>query len=568
MAATTLDDGPRPPRAATIGEEPDDASMASMAAALEASFHARAPALHAGTPLVRKLALRVSRQLGLDEPQERMVDACAQLRDVGMIGLPDSVILNTGPLSPADWTLMNSHPELGAELLQSLPGMALVAGLVRAHHERWDGEGYPDGLRGEAIPLASRVVAVCDAFMAIATDRPHRRGAGAAGALDYLLQERGAQFDPTVVDCLVMVVTGKDGDPQLAPAEGVVRQAGGSARASRRPERAAELQSAIAGLDVIPVFGPACDRALAAASVAGSLERGELVGAVESDIGLTVAVLRLAQHRGHSAAAGVAGAVRGLGAEAIGATIAALPRLSFPWQTGFEALLLRCRVHAQAVARAMHLLAHAVSPFERDDLVANALLHDVGKLLLARIAPDFAEVTAIRHTPEELVAEERRTLGYDHASLGGLLMERWGLDHRMASAVSAHHTARRAGETATLVRLADMVVHHAHGNAVDRNLMVRLAEACDMSARALRELVFDLPHAGGSARRRADPSPLSARETAILQLLADGRRAAQIARELHLTESTVRSHLHKVYAKLEVGDRAQAVLKATEMSWI
>src|ERR1700757_2209522 len=95
--------------------------------------------------------------------------------------------------------------------------MPQLGRLVRAHHERWDGEGYPDGLLGEAIPLPSRVVAVCDAFVAIATDRPHRRGAGAAGALEYIHQEREAQFDPDVVDCLVMAIPGKGSGGQLVP---------------------------------------------------------------------------------------------------------------------------------------------------------------------------------------------------------------------------------------------------------------------------------------------------------------------------------------------------------------
>lgn len=561
MPATTLDD--RSPR--TLGPgggEPDAASVAITAAALEAALRARAPAVHSGTPLVRKLARRACRHLGLDDPETLMVDACAQLRDVGMIGLSDSVILSTAALSPGDWASMNRHPEIGAELLESLPGMAPVARLVRAHHERWDGEGYPDGLRGEAIPLASRIVAVCDAFVAIATDRPHRRGAGAAGALGSVVRERGTQFDPTVVDCLVIAITGKD---SMAPGESEP-QTGRPAAVSRSTKGAGQLRAAIAELDVIPVFGPASERALAAAGFVGS--DAKLISAIESDIGLTVAVLALAGRHGGAAVPSVSGAVSSLGAAAIGAAIAELPRLSFPWQTGFEALLLRSRIHAQAVARAADRLAQLVRPFERDELVAAALVHDVGKLLLAKIWPGFATLASSRHTPEEFLAHERRTLGYDHTTLGGLLMQRWDLDERLMTAVSGHHSAQRAGEMATFVRLADMVVHHAHGEAVDRNVMLGLAAACELSASSLRDVVFDLPHAGGSARRRAESSPLSSREREILQLLADGKAAAEIAGVLHLSESTVRSHLHRTYAKLEVIDRAQAVLKATEMSWI
>ena len=126
----------------------------------------------------------------------------------------------------------------------------------------------------------------------------------------------------------------------------------------------------------------------------------------------------------------------------------------------------------------------------------------------------------------------------------------------------------RTGEPATLIRLADMLVHHAHGDIVDRDLMLRLASRCELSLDAVRAVVGDVPHSRGSTRRRAQRSPLSSRETAILKLLADGSRVAAIAQEFHLSESTVRTHLHNIYAKLEVPDRAQAVLRATEMGWI
>ncbi len=566
VPATTADDRPRSTLAETTGVEDDAASVAIAAAALEAALRVRAPTHHSGTPLVRKLARQVCRGLGVEEPEALMVDACAQLRDVGMLALPDSLILNTGPLSPEDWASVNRHPELGAELLHSLPAMAPVARLVRAHHERWDGEGYPDGLRGDAIPLASRVVAVCDAFVAIATDRPHRRGAGAAGALEYIVQERGAQFDPEVVDCLVTAITGHGADASTAAPSGGRPRVRRRPAASRAPERAGELRVAISELDVIPVFGPAYDRALAAASTVGA--HAELVGAIESDLGLAVAVLKLARPGARTGGVSVADTVADVGPAVIRAAIADLPRLSFPWQTKFEAVLLQSRVHAQAVARAADRLAGIARPFDRDELVAAALLHDVGKLLLAKIWPDFGTLTPLQHTPAELLAHERRNLGYDHATLGAMLAQRWGLDRRLIEAVSEHHTADRAGEAATFVRLADIVVHHAHGEAVDRTLMLRLAAACELSASSLRDVMFDQPHAGGSARRRAEPSPLSSRERAVLELVAGGMAAAAIARELHLSESTVRSHLHKAYAKLDVPDRAQAVLKATEMSWI
>jgi DNA-binding NarL/FixJ family response regulator len=156
----------------------------------------------------------------------------------------------------------------------------------------------------------------------------------------------------------------------------------------------------------------------------------------------------------------------------------------------------------------------------------------------------------------------------DHASLGGLLLNRWGLPSGLERMVAAHHSCEADGEEATYVRLADMVAHHVQGEAVDRKVMLRLASICGLSAATLRDLLFDLPHSGGSDRRRAEPCPLSNRETEILRHLAQGKLYKVIAADIGLSSSTVRSHLHNIYAKLSVADRAQAVLKATQMGWI
>ena len=201
-----------------------------------------------------------------------------------MISLPDSVILNTGVLSPSDQALLQRHPALGADLLESLPMIAAAAGIVRAHHERWDGQGYPDRLHGDAIPLPSRIVAVCDAFVAIATDRPYRPGIGAVAALDYIRRHRGSQFDPQIVDCLIVAIAGERrtaGRARAAPPSGR-SSAPGTTPARRRPTRrrpmragcttpprlapprARDLTGAIAEFGLIPAFGPACDQALAA----------------------------------------------------------------------------------------------------------------------------------------------------------------------------------------------------------------------------------------------------------------------------------------------------------------
>jgi putative nucleotidyltransferase with HDIG domain len=245
-----------------------------------------------------------------------------------------------------------------------------------------------------------------------------------------------------------------------------------------------------------------------------------------------------------------------------------VPRAAFPWRTSpVEILLARSRTHAQAVARAATRIAGELAPAKRDDVLVAALLHDIGKLVLGRAAPEDsnAERTV---SVEGRLREEQRIWGMDHASLGGLLLRRWNLPEGLAKAVVAHHTSEAEGEVATFVRLADMVVHHAQGDTVDRDKMLQLAQLSGLSAGALRELLFDLPHTGGSQRRRAEPSPLTSRETSILRLLAQGKVYKIIGAELGVAPSTVRTHLHNMYAKLAVNDRAQAVLRATEMAWI
>jgi HD-GYP domain-containing protein (c-di-GMP phosphodiesterase class II) len=389
-----------------------------------------------GTPLVCKLAPQVSRLLGLDDRERLAIDVCARVRDIGMIGLPDYVIANAGALSASDQALLNRHPAIGAALLQSLPSLAAAAGSVRAHHERWDGAGYPDGLRGDAIPVPSRVVAVCDAFVAVATDRPPRSGIGAEGALDFIRRHRGSQFEPSIADCLVAAVTGKGKPTHFVPRANAPRTGeDGAHAAARAPAAVRDLRTALARFDVVPAFEPACERALAVSDAPGPDGRSALVKAIEEDIGLTVAILRRAQSRGGQAGiANVVDAVAVLTRDEVDDAIATLPRASFPWHNGFDALLLRSRVHAQAVARAVERLAHMTKPFDTEDLVAAALLHDIGRLVLARARPDYLSPLALRRTPEERVREELRELGVDHASLGGLLLERWGLPEGLADA--------------------------------------------------------------------------------------------------------------------------------------
>src|SRR5579859_2111976 len=347
---------------ADLAQNGHRSSAAWAGRSLEAALRARAPSLHSSTQILRPLVVKVGRSMGLDNQAQALLDIAVGVRDIGMLALPDSLVLATKPLSPSDWELVNRHPVIGEALLEELFVVAAAARIVRAHHERWDGGGYPDGVGGDAIPLISRVIATCDAFVAIATDRPHRRGIGAEAALERVSQESGSQFDPRTVQALVSALAGNGNNGRTAGASagvGSVPQHGSEKRTAR--SRSGDLTAAIEEFEVIPAFAPAHERVLTATAT-GDLTGGDLVGAIESDTGLTVAVLRRAQNVARRRRIGnVADAVDALGPAEIQIAISGLPRTEFPWRTSqLEVLMHRSRVHAQAVARAADRITREV----------------------------------------------------------------------------------------------------------------------------------------------------------------------------------------------------------------
>ena len=130
----------------------------------------------------------------------------AELHDVGKVAIPDAIINKPGPLDDDEWAFMRRHTLIGERIVAAAPALGAVAQLVRASHEHWDGAGYPDATAGEDIPLGARIVAVCDAYDAIVSDRPYRRGRSAAEAMAELHRCAGTQFDPAVVDAFAAVL--------------------------------------------------------------------------------------------------------------------------------------------------------------------------------------------------------------------------------------------------------------------------------------------------------------------------------------------------------------------------
>lgn len=156
---------------------------------------------------VVSLSVAVAEELGLDARGRRDTEFVALLHDVGKIRIPNEIVNKPGPLTPHERELMETHTVVGEEMLDRVGGvLGNVGHLVRSCHERFDGGGYPDGLGGERIPLVARIVCCCDAFSAITTDRPYRKGRSTAEALAELKRCAGSHFDPVVVSALTRVV--------------------------------------------------------------------------------------------------------------------------------------------------------------------------------------------------------------------------------------------------------------------------------------------------------------------------------------------------------------------------
>jgi len=156
---------------------------------------------------VVSLAVAIADELGLGQGERRLVEFGALLHDVGKIGVPKEIVNKPGPLSEDEWDVMRRHTITGQRMLDRVGGALQGVGeVVRASHERWDGAGYPDGLAGEDIPIAARIVSAADAFSAMTTDRPYRAARDRAYAIGELRAQAGRQFDPRVAEATITVV--------------------------------------------------------------------------------------------------------------------------------------------------------------------------------------------------------------------------------------------------------------------------------------------------------------------------------------------------------------------------
>ena len=331
------------------------------------------------------------------------------------------------------------------------------------------------------------------------------------------------------------------------------------------------LTAAFEALEAFPALAESRNRLLHLVQQE-RVSTSDVVTAVESDVALVIAVLRLGNQvegKTRGKVESVVQAVELLSPEAVHSLATRTRTFDFFERSAvWDAAPERFRLHGVATQRAADRLATEAGYEHRDRLMVTALLHDIGKLVLMHAYPGYpAKVHGDARTPEERIHRERRELGVDHALVGGVLARRWGLPKAVASVIERHHADDATGEAA-FVRLADMLAHYAQGSPVSPTELLRTARVIGLGPAELRSVMYDLPYPQTGRARQIDPCPLSGREVDVLKRLAEGKVYKQIALELSLSTSTVRTHLHNIYGKLGAVDRAQAVLMATERGWL
>jgi putative nucleotidyltransferase with HDIG domain len=181
-------------------------SIAQSLLALANALEAKDAYTRGHSERVAQLGRWVATELGLDADEVAAVGEAGLLHDIGKIGVPEPMLQKAGPLSSDEWQAMQRHPTVGAQIVAPFEFFARSAPLIRYHHERWDGSGYPDGLAGPAIPVGARIVAVADVFDALTSARPYRAAVAPEAALAQLLAEAGRTLDPDVVAACVALL--------------------------------------------------------------------------------------------------------------------------------------------------------------------------------------------------------------------------------------------------------------------------------------------------------------------------------------------------------------------------
>jgi putative nucleotidyltransferase with HDIG domain len=359
-------------------------------------------------------ATAVGRRLRLNVEMLETLSLGALLHDIGMIGTPDSILLKPTALDDEERAALELHAERGARMLAGVPDMEEVASAVRHHHEHWDGTGYPEGLSGEMIPLASRIIHVADAYDAMTSPRSFRDACDHEAAAAQLLSQAGKLFDPEVVRAFC-------GLEELAKIRGNISRG---------------------------VFGEGLANA---PYMIGEVGFDDLLSDVEDEPVLAASVLRHANEiAGDEPVTSIKGACELLGEE----------RLRSLVMQNCERQ--RCRLdpeqfwqHSLRCAMAARMLAERTGLIDPEVAYTLGLLHDVGELLLRSLFPEEME-NILWFTDESRLDREVAAFGVDHAQVGQWVLDATGLPRALTTAVQMHHDAARVNAPlALLLNIAD-----------------------------------------------------------------------------------------------------------------
>lgn len=385
--------------------------------AIADAMEARDPFVYGHARRVGGYAGAIGRRLHLSVQALEQLSLAALLHDVGKIGTPDSILLKPSALTPEEQAVVRLHAERGARMLAGIPEMEEVAAAVRHHHENYDGTGYPDGLAGEQIPIAARIIRVADAYDAMTSPRPFRDALSHEAAVGELVQKAGTLFDPEAV--------------------GAFRKLEALARIRRHTS---------------PQFLPAARPA----NLRG-LTPSELVREVEAEPALAARVLRAANAGcpPEGATASLKAACARLGADVLRHVIA---QADVRGRICYEAEVLR--VHARRSAVTARLLAEKTGLLDAEAAYTAGLLHDVGEALLHALFPQEMETIAWLDDAGARVDKEVTSFGVDHAQVGQWVLEACGAPRELALFVQTHHDTIRINDPAALLlHVADAVAH-------------------------------------------------------------------------------------------------------------
>jgi putative two-component system response regulator len=364
-------------------------------------------------------ATAIGRRMRLGVHELEQLSLAALLHDVGKISTPDSILLKPAALTEEERAVVRLHSERGARLLAAVPEMEEVASAVRHHHENYDGTGYPEGLAGEQIPLASRVIHVADAYDAMTSPRPFRAALDHAQAVRALDAGAGTQFDPEVVS------------------------------AFRGLKALAQIRDHIARGDFGSRFMP-----FARPHALRVLPLEELVRVVEREPALAAAVLRAANAglRPEEATMSLYAASSRLSLDTLRSIVGKGEAGKRPNPEAEE-----LRAHSRRCATAAMLLAEKTGAFDPDDAYTAGLMHDLGEALLRSLFPGEAESISWLGHPYA-VEKEVAAFGVDHAQIGQWILDACNVPAAHTFAIQAHHDIDHVNDPAALLlQIADAV---------------------------------------------------------------------------------------------------------------